>query len=155
MGLQRVGHDWATELNWTETPCLTLHDPTPWTIAHQASLSFSIFLNLLKLMFIELVILSNHLIFCCPLLLLPSIFPSIRVFSNVLALWIRWPKYWSFSFSINHSNDCSSLNSLFRTDGFISLPSKGLSKIFSSITFWKFRFFCSSSYICTRLLGKP
>ena len=68
---------------------------TPWTAAHQASLSFIISRSLLKLMSIELVILSNHLILCCPLLL-PSIFPRIRVFSNELALCIRWPKYWSF-----------------------------------------------------------
>ena len=76
---------------------------TPWTAACQASLSFTIFWSLLKLMSIELVMPSNHLIICHPLLLLPSIFPSIRVFSNELALRIRWPKYWSFSFSISFS----------------------------------------------------
>ena len=74
---------------------------TPWTAACQASLSFTIFWSLLKLMSIELVMPSNHLIICHPLL--PSIFPSIRVFSNELALRIRWPKYWSFSFSISFS----------------------------------------------------
>ena len=74
---------------------------TPWTEACQASLSFTICLSLLKLRSIESVMSSNHLVLCCPLLLLPSIFPSIRVFSNELALHIRWPKYWSFSFSIN------------------------------------------------------
>ena len=73
---------------------------TPWIVAHQASLSFTISWNFLKLMSIELVMLSNHLILCCPLLLLPSVFPSIRVFSNELALRVRWPKCWSFSFSI-------------------------------------------------------
>ena len=78
---------------------------TPWTIAHQASLSITNSWNLLKLMSIELAMLSNHLIVCCPLLLLPSIFPSIRVLSNESALCIRWPKYWSFSFSISPSND--------------------------------------------------
>ena len=77
---------------------------TPWTAAHQASLSFTISQSLLKLMFIELVMSPNHLILCCPLLLLPSIFPSIRVFSNQSILGIRWPKYWSFSFSISPSN---------------------------------------------------
>ena len=71
---------------------------TPWTAAHQASLSFIIPCALLKFMSIEAVMPSNHLIFCCPLLLLPEIFPSIRVFSNELAVHIRWPKYWSFSF---------------------------------------------------------
>ena len=78
---------------------------TPWTAAHQASLSFIISQILLKLMSIELIMLSIHLIPCHPLLLLPSIFPSIRVFSNESALSIRWPKYWSFSFSSNPSNE--------------------------------------------------
>ena len=78
---------------------------TPWTIACQASLSITNSWNLLKLMSIELVMPSNHLILCCPLLLLPSIFPSIRVFSNETVLCIRWPKYWSFSFSISPSNE--------------------------------------------------
>ena len=78
---------------------------TPWTIAHQASLSITLSQSLLKLISIELVMPSNHLILCCPLLLLPSIFPSIRVFSNESALHIRWPKYWSFSFNISPSNE--------------------------------------------------
>ena len=78
---------------------------TPWTAAHQASLSFTVSQSLLKLMSIELVRSSNHLILCCPLLLLPSIFPSIRVFYNESALCIRWPKYWNFSFSISPSNE--------------------------------------------------
>ena len=73
---------------------------TPWTAAHQASLSITNSWRLLKLMSIESVMLSNYLILCHPLLLLPSIFPSIRVFSNESVLHIRWPKYWSFSFSI-------------------------------------------------------
>ena len=88
---------------------------TPWTAAHQASLSFTISQSLLKLMSIESVMPSNHLILCRPLLLLPSIFPSIRVFSNESALSIRWPKYWSFS--ISPSNKYSGLIS-FRTDWF-------------------------------------
>ena len=74
---------------------------TPWTAARQASLSFTISQSLLKLMSIELVMPSNHLILCHPLLLLPSIFPSIRVFSIESVFHIRWPKYWSFSFSMN------------------------------------------------------
>ena len=81
----------------------------------QASLSFTISQSLLKLIFIELLMLSNHLILCCPLPLLPSIFPSIRVFSNELALHIRWPKYWSFNFSISPSNEYSGLISLLLT----------------------------------------
>ena len=75
---------------------------TPWTAARQPSLSSTISWSLLK--FIELIMPSNHLILCCPLLFLPSIFPSIRVFSSESALCIRWPKYWNFSFSINPSN---------------------------------------------------
>ena len=90
---------------------------TSWTIAHQASLSFTISWSLLKLMSIESVMPSNHLILCCPLLLLPSIFPSITVFPNESALHIRWPKYWSFSSSISPSNEYSGLIS-FRMDWF-------------------------------------
>ena len=77
---------------------------TPWTVACQASLSFTIFLSLLKLMSVELVMPSNHLVLCHPLLLLPSIFPSTRVLFNESALHIRWPNYWIFSFSISPSN---------------------------------------------------
>ena len=89
---------------------------TLWTAACQASLSFAISQSLLRLMSIESVMLSNHLILCCPYLLLPSIFPSIRVFSSELALHhIRWPEYWSFSFSISPSNEYSGLIS-FRND---------------------------------------
>ena len=76
---------------------------TPWTAVHQASLSFTISRSLLRLMSTESVMLSNHLILCLPFLLLPSIFPSIKVFSNESALLIRWPKYWSFCFSISPS----------------------------------------------------
>ena len=86
-------------------------------MAHQASLSFTISQSFLKLMSIDLVIPSNHLTICSPLLLLVSIFPSIRVFSNESALCIRWPKYWSFSFSISHYNEYSGLI-YFRTDCF-------------------------------------
>ena len=90
---------------------------TPWTVAHQDSLSFTISWSLLKLMSIELVIPSNHLVLCHSLILLPSIFPSIRVFSNELVLHIRWPKYWSFSFSISPSNEYLGLIS-FKIDWF-------------------------------------
>ena len=82
---------------------------TPWTAACQASLSITNFWSLLKLMSIQSVMPSNHLILCHPLLLLPSIFPSIRVFSNESVLLIRWPKYWSFTFSISPSNEYSGL----------------------------------------------
>ena len=82
---------------------------TPWTAAHQASLSIANSQSLLKLMSIESVMPSNHLILCCPLLLLSSIFPSIRVFYNESILHIRWPNYWSFSFSISPSSESSGL----------------------------------------------
>ena len=88
---------------------------TPWTAAHQASLSITNSKCLLKLMSIDSVMPSNHLILYHPLLLLPSIFPSIRVFSNESALCIRWPKYWCFSFNISPSNEYSGLIS-FRMD---------------------------------------
>ena len=101
---------------------------TPWTAAFQASLSFTISQSLLKLMPIESVMLSNHLILCCPLLLPPSVFPSIRVFSNKSTLPIRWPKYWSFSFSISPSNEYSGLIS-FRIDWFVLPAVQGTLKI--------------------------
>ena len=105
--------------------CLTLCDP--WTAVCQASLSITNSWSLLKLMSIELVIPSNYLIFCRPLLLLPSIFPSIRVFSNESGLHIRWPKYWSFSFSISPSSEYSGLIS-FRMDWFDLLAVQGTLK---------------------------
>ena len=104
---------------------------TPWTAAHQDSLSLIISQSLVKPMPIELMMPSNYLILCHPLLLLPSIFPSIRVFFSELNLRIRWPKYWSFSFSISPSNEYSGLISLGLT-GLISLQSKGLSRVFSN-----------------------
>ena len=100
---------------------------TPWTAAHQASLSFTIAQSLLKLMSIESVMPSNHLVLYCPLLLLPSIFPSISIFSNELALCIRWPKYWNFSFSISPSNEYSGLIS-FRMDWLDLLAVQGTFK---------------------------
>ena len=100
---------------------------TPWTAACQASLSISNSQSLLKLISIESVMPSNHLIFCYPLLLLPSIFPSIRVFSNESVLRIRWPKCWSFSFSISPSNEYSGLIS-FRIDWLDILTVQGTLK---------------------------
>ena len=100
---------------------------TPWIAAYQASLSFTNSQSLLKLMSIELVMASNHLILCHPLLLLPSVFPSIRVFSHESALHIRWPKYWSFSFSISPSNEYSVLIS-FRMDWLDLLAVQGTLK---------------------------
>ena len=100
---------------------------TPWTAARQASLSITNSRSLLKLMSIESVMPSTHLILCHPLLLLPSIFPSIRVFSDELVLPIRWPKYWSFSFNISPSNEYSGLIS-FRMDQFDLLAVQGTLK---------------------------
>ena len=100
---------------------------TPWTIAYQASLSFTISQSLLRLMFFESVMPSNHLVLCHPLLLLPSIFPSIMVSSNELALHVRWPKYWSFIFSISPSNSYSQLIS-FRMDWLDLLAVQGTLK---------------------------
>ena len=118
---------------------------TPWTAARQASLSITNSQSLLKLMSIESVMPSNHHILSHPLLLLPSIFPSIRVFH------IRWPKYWSFSFSISPSNEYSGLIS-FRIDWFDLLHFKGLSRVFSNTTVQKHWFFStqlSHSYMTT------
>ena len=100
---------------------------TPWTAAHEASLSFTISQNLPKLMSIESVMPSNHLVLCCPLLLPPLIFPRIKVFSSESVFCIRWPKYWSFSFSISLSNEYSGLIS-FRTDWFDLLAVQGTLK---------------------------
>ena len=100
---------------------------TPWTAGHQASLSFTISQNLLKLMSIELVMPSNHLILCGPLLLPPSFFPSIRVFPHESALHTRWTKYWSFSFSISPSNEHPGLIS-FRMDWLDLLAVQGTLK---------------------------
>ena len=100
---------------------------TPWTAAPQASLSSTSSQSFLKLISIESVMPSNHLLLCCPLLLLPSIFPSIRVFSNESVPHIGWPKYWSFSFSISPSNEYSGLIS-FRIDWFELLVVQGTLK---------------------------
>ena len=117
---------------------------TPWTAAHQTSLSFTICQILLKLMSIESVMLSDHLVLCHSRLLLPSIFPSIRIFSNELALRIRWPKYWSFSFNISPSNEYSGLTS-FRIDWFDLLAVQGTLESLLQHHSSKHQFFSSQS----------
>ena len=112
---------------------------TPWTVALQASLSITNSRSLLKLMSIELEMPSNHLILCRPLFLLPSIFPSIRVFSNESVRCIRWPKYWSFSFSISPSNEYSGLL-YFRMDWLDLLAVQGTLRVFSNTTVQKHQF---------------
>ena len=131
----------------------------PWTIVCQTSLSITNSQSSLKLMSIESVMPSNLLILYCPLLLPPSIFPGIRVFSNDSVLPIRWPKYWSFSFSISPSNECLGLIS-FRIDWFDLFTSKGFSRVFSNTTVQKHPFFgtqvslWSNSHIFTWPLEK-
>ena len=130
---------------------------TPWNATHQASLPFIISLSLLKLMFIDSVMPSNHLILCRLLHLLPSIFPSIRVFSNGLTLHIKWPKYWSFSFSISLYNEYSGLNH-FRIEWFDILAVQGTLKCLSqhhsskASVLWSLAFFMaqhSHPYVIT------
>ena len=113
---------------------------TPWTAACQASLSIANSQSLLKLMSIESVMTSNHIILCCPFLLLPSVFLSIRIFSNKSALHFRWPEYWNFIFSIRFSSEHSGLIS-FRIVSLISLQSNGLSGVFSSTAVQRHQFF--------------
>ena len=113
---------------------------TPWITARQASLSITNSWSVPKRMSIELVMPSNHLILCHPLLLLTSVFPSIQVFSNESAIHIRWPKYWSFSFNISSFNEHSRLISL-RMDSLDLLQSKGLLRVFSNTTVQKHQFF--------------
>ena len=115
----------SVKFNSVAQSCLTLCNP--WTAAHQTSLSITNSWSLLKLMSIESVMLSNYLLLCHPLLLPPSIFPSIRVFCNESVLCVWWPKYWSFSFSISPSNDYSRLIS-FRNDWFELLAVQGTLK---------------------------
>ena len=112
---------------------------TPWTAARQASLSITSSRNLLKLLSFKSVMPSNHIILCCPLLLPPSIFPSIRVFSKESFLCIRWPKYWNFSFSISLFNEYSGLIS-FSMDWLDLLAVQGLSTVFSNTTVQKHQF---------------
>ena len=131
-----------------------------WTAVCHAVFSFTLPWSLLKLMFIESMMPSNHLIVCCPLLLLPSIFPSIRVFSNILALSIMWPKYWGFSFSTSPSNEYSGLIS-FRIDWFDFFVVQGTLKSLlqnysvKAPIFQCPSFLWSNSHICTLLLEKP
>ena len=113
---------------------------TPWTAEGQASLFITNSWSLPKLMSIESVMPSNYLILCHPLLLSPSVFPGIRVMANESVLLIRWPKYWSFNFSISSSNEYSRLIS-FGWTGLISLQSKGLSSVLSNTTVQKHQFF--------------
>ena len=138
---------------------------TPWIAARQASLSSTNSRSSLKLTSIESVTPSSHLILCRPLLLLPPIPPSVRVFSNESTLRMRWPKYWSFSFSIIPSKEIPGLISDDQDDpewtGWISLQSKGLSRVFSNTTVQKHQFFSaqlssqSNSHIHTWPQEKP
>ena len=133
---------------------------TPWTEACQASLSSTNSWSLLKIMDIKSVMPPYHLILCCPLLLLPSVFPSIRVFSNESVLCLSWPKYWSFSFSISPSNDYSGLIS-FRIDWLDPFAVQGTLKSLLHTTVQKHQFFgtrlslWSNSHIHIWLLEKP
>ena len=159
-------------ISWVVQSCLNF--ATPWTAACQVCLSITNSGSLLKFMSIQPVMASNHLIICY--LLLPSIFPSIRVFSNESDLHIRWPKYWSFSFSISPPNECSGLIS-FRIDwldllvvqGTVKIilqhhnakASQGLWRVFSNTVVQKHQFFSthlslwSNSHIHMWLLNKP
>ena len=119
---------------------------TPWTVVHQAYLSITNSQRLLKLMSIELVMPSNHLILCCPLLLLPSTFPSLRVFSNESVLCIKWPKYWSFSFSISPSSEYSGLIS-FKMDWLDLLVVRGTLKSLFQHHSSKAQLRCSAFFI--------
>ena len=119
---------------------------TPWIAARQASLSFTISWSLFKLISIELLMTSNHLVHCHPLLLLPSIFPSIWVFSNKLAFCISFPKYWSFRFSISSSMNIQDWFPLGLT-GWISLQSKGLTRVFCNMTVQEHQFFGAQPFL--------
>ena len=157
--LQSMGSQswtWLSKITWC---CITHFESLSCSAACQASLSFTVSQSLLKLMSIELVMLSNHLILWWPLLL-PSVFPSIRFFSNELALCIRWPKDWSFSFSISPSNEYSGLIS-FRMDWFDLLADQGTLKNLLQHHSSKHQFFSaqpslwSNFHIITRLMEKP
>ena len=151
-GEQQEGNSIALSVQFSCSVVSDYFDPMDW----QASLSITNSRNLLKFMSIESVIPFNHLILCHPLLLPPSIFPSIRVFSNESLLHIRWPKYWSFSFSTSSSKDIQDWFSLGWT-GWVSLQAKGL-EVFSNTTVQKHQFFSaqlsleSNSHIHTWLL---
>ena len=128
--LSHQGRPYIVSVSSVAQSCPTLC--SPWTAVYQASLSITNSWSLLKLMSIKSVMPPNHLILCNPLLLLPSIFPSIRVFSNESVLCIRWPKYWSFSFSISPPMNIHDWFPLGLTG--LILQSKGLSRVFSNIT---------------------
>ena len=135
-------HLWSVQFS-----CSVMSDSAnPWTAAQQASLSITNTQSLPQIMSIKSEVPSNHLILCRPLLLLPSVYPSIRVFSNESVFCIRWPKYWSFSFSISPSNEYSGQWFPLGLTGLISLQPKGLSRVFSNITVQKHhsshQFFC-------------
>ena len=133
---------WFCQFNSVQALSLVWLFAIPWTAACQASLSITNSQSLPKLMSIESVMPSSHLILCRPLVLLPSIFPSIRVFRNELVLRIRWPKYWRFSFSISSSNEYSGLIS-FRIDWLDVLAVQGTLKWFFNITVQKHQFVSS------------
>ena len=137
---------WGRKFSSVQLLSHVRHFATPFTAAQQASLSITNSQTLLRLMFIKSVTPSNHLILCRPLLLPPSTFPSIRVFSNKSLLHIRWPKYWSFSFNISPSSEYSGLIS-FRMDWLISLQSKGLSRVFFNTTVQKHQFFGAQLFL--------
>ena len=159
LGISKLKWTGMDEFNFQFSCSVVSDSATPWTAAHQASLSITNSQSLSKLMSIESVMQSNHVILCRPLLLLPSIFPSIKVFSNESAFCIRWPKYWNFSLSISPSNGYSGLIS--GLTGLIPLLSKGLWRVFFSTKIQKHQFFgiqpslWSSSHIHTWLLKKP
>ena len=144
--------DYREYLSWVQSLSRVWLFATPWTAVHQASLSTTNSWSPPKPMSIVSVMPSNHLILCHPLILLPSIFPRTRVFSNESVLCISWPKYWSFSFNISPSSEHS---------GLISLHSKRLSRVFSNTTVQKHQLFAaqlslySKSHIDTWLLEKP
>ena len=141
-GLQKVWHGWANVTQFSSVQSLSHVRlfSNPWTAARQASLSIINSQSLLKLMSIESVMPSNHLLLCRPLLLPPSVFPSIKLFSSESVLHIRWPKYWSFSFNISPSNEYSGLIS-FRIDWFDLLAVQGtLKRVFSNTTVQKRQF---------------
>ena len=156
--LNIISDKYASKTDFSSVQLLVWLFATPWTAARQASLSITSSQSLLKLMSIESVMSSNHLILCHPLLLLPSIFPSIRLFSKESVLCIRWPKYWRFS--ISPSSEYQGWFPLGLT-GLISLQFKELSRVFSSTVFQKHQFFSaqpslwSNSHIHTWLLEKP
>ena len=136
--LQHQSFQWISSVQFSRS--VTSDSLQPHGLLHPGFPVHHPLQSLLKLMSIESVMPSNHLILCCPLFLLSSIFPSIRIFSNESVLPIRWPKYWSFSFSISPSNEYSGLIS-FRMDWFDLLQSKGLSRVFSNTIVQKHQVF--------------